>query len=334
MRQWSVILNPSEANPRKMNDLYAHGKLLISAEYMVMHGSSALAVPLQMGQSLKRTRSDNRNRFLWNALYENRRWFHTTIDPLHLKIVDSSDPDRAIRLRNMLEACIELMPSFQKELFRWDVETSLEFSPQWGFGSSSTLTALLAEWAEVNPLDLHFMTARGSGYDVACAIADGPILYKIRDGSPHYRHIPFRPPFSEHIYFAWLGMKQDTEAHLKQIEEKFKPGYEEIHHFSRLTEQLVAATDVQTFGDLMKEHEEALSGILGMERISDNRLSSLPGRVKSLGAWGGDFVMILSHVREADLFAYLHDRDIRVIFRYDDLVYDGTFKDHPARILQ
>jgi len=307
-----------------MNTLHAHGKLLISAEYMVMHGSSALAVPLQMGQSLERIRSDKKDLLLWDAFYENRKWFHATFDPLHLKILESNDHDKALRLRKMLEATIELMPSFQKELFRWDVETSLEFSPRWGFGSSSTLTVLLAEWAGINPLDLHFMTARGSGYDVACAIADGPIIYQIRDGSPQYRHIPFHPPFSDHIYFAWLGMKQNTEKHLDQVIEKIEPGYEDVHHFSRLTEQMIAATDLQTFGKLMDEHENALSQLLKMERISETRLKSLPGHVKSLGAWGGDFVMILSHVNEEELFTYLYDRDIQVIFRFDELVYDET----------
>ena len=312
-----------------MNTLYAHGKLLISAEYMVMHGSTALAVPLQMGQSLNRLPSENRDLFIWNAFYEKEKWFHARIDPIRLKVLETSNPQKAGRLRRMLEACIELMPSFQKELFRWDVETVLEFSPAWGFGSSSTLTALLAEWAEINPLDLHFMIASGSGYDVACANAEGPILYKIRDGSPHYRHIRFHPPFSDRIYFAWLGHKQDTEKHLDQVTGKIDPGYENIHRFSRLTEQMIAAADPVTFGKLIEEHEEALSGILEMERISAGRFSSLPGHVKSLGAWGGDFVMIVSGVSEKELFAYLRNRNIRVIFRYDDLVYDPTLMEDP-----
>ncbi|HER09817.1 MAG TPA: hypothetical protein ENO20_13000 [Bacteroides sp.] len=305
-----------------MNTFYAHGKLLISAEYMVMYGSSALALPLRVGQSLKKIRSDRRELFTWTALYEDRPWFRAAIDPLHMKIVESGDPEKALRLKKILEASIELMPSFQKELFTWDVETSLEFSPDWGFGSSSTLTALVAEWAEINPLDLHFKIAPGSGYDVACAIADGPIMYKIRDGSPQYRHIPFHPPFSDQIYFAWLGSKQHTDEHLKQVIEKINPGYEDLHRFSRLTEQMIAATDLRTFGNLMEEHEDALSGILGMEKIAATRFRSLPGHVKSLGAWGGDFVMIASEANAEDLFTYLHDMGIQVIFRYDDLVYD------------
>ena len=305
-----------------MNILKAHGKLLLSAEYMVMHGAAALAVPLLRGQQLERIRSQNRKVFSWKAFYEEQPWFRADIDPSNLRILDSDDPEKAERLRELIAACIELMPSFQQELFRWDVETRLDFSPQWGFGSSSTLIALMAEWVEVNPLDLHFMVSEGSGYDVACAIADGPIQYRLRDGSPHYRHIPFQPPFADRLYFAWLGTKQATSAHLKEV--RLKPGFETIHHFSELTRRMIECREAETFGKLMDEHEERLSRFLGMEMVSAQRLAGLPGHVKSLGAWGGDFVMILSGTGEKELFEYLQRKDIRVIFRYNELVYDRT----------
>ena len=76
----------------------------------------------------------------------------------------------------------------------------LDFSPHWGFGSSSTLISLLAEWAEVNPLDLHFMISDGSGYDVACAIADGPIIYKLRDHASPVSACSFQSPFQTDLF--------------------------------------------------------------------------------------------------------------------------------------
>ncbi|MCK4745619.1 MAG: hypothetical protein KAT15_01215 [Bacteroidales bacterium] len=307
-----------------MNTLYAHGKLLISAEYMVLHGSKALALPLRLGQSLQRIRTENTHALRWRAFYKDHLWFRATFDPGTLKIIDSSDPDKADYLKKMILACIELNPSFQEELFRLDVETHLEFAPEWGFGSSSTLTALLAEWAEVNPLDLHFMTSDGSGYDVACAIADGPVLYRLRDNAPHYQHVPFHPPFSNHLYFAWLGRKQPTALHLEKVTGTLQPGYETIHQFSGFTEDMVESTDLVSFRELMEEHEEVLSKQLGVEPVSTSRFPGIPGTVKSLGAWGGDFMMIASEANEKELFDYLYERDIKVIYRYGDLVYDGS----------
>lgn len=306
-----------------MEAIYAHGKLLISAEYMVLHGSKALAVPLQMGQVLRRSRSEDPEKFSWKAFDRNQLWFSATIDPLRMKVISTDDPIKAKYLCQLFKACIELMPSFQEDLFKWDVETHLEFSPEWGFGSSSTLIALLSEWAEVNPLELHFMISEGSGYDVACAISHGPIHYWLRDGEPHYQHVPFKPPFAEHLYFAWLGSKQPTAQHLRAVADQFRPGYEQIHRFSLLTEEMTQTVELGRFQSLMEEHEDILSGLLGIEKISGTLFNDFQGSVKSLGAWGGDFILIASAIPENELYDYLYSRKIEVIFRYQDLVYDG-----------
>ena len=305
-----------------MNPYYAHGKLLISSEYMVLHGSRALAVPLTLGQALKRHRAHQPGKFSWKAFYREQLWFSAILDPVHLKVIETTDRDAAGNLCALLRACIDLMPAFQEDLFKWDVETHLEFSPSCGFGSSSTLTALLSEWAEVNPLELHFMTSGGSGYDVACAIASGPILYWLRDDGPHYRHIRFHPPFSDQLYFAWLGSKQSTASHLRQVSPGFDPDYTAIHRFSTLTDQMVEASELNQFRALMEEHEEVLSELVGLERVASTRLPELPGSVKSLGAWGGDFVMIASPMPREELFAYLRGEGIDVIFPYQELVYE------------
>jgi mevalonate kinase len=306
-----------------MNRFYAHGKLLLSAEYMVIYGSKALALPLKQGQSLEITPTEDRSSFSWKAGYLDKTWFRARFDPGSLRILETSDQEKAVRLREMFAACIEMRPDFQEQLFRWDAVTNLEFSPDYGFGSSSTLTALVAEWAEVNPLELHFMVSEGSGYDVACALAEGPIIYKLRDQSPQYQHIPFSPPFSQQLWFAWLGRKEDTASHLEKISGSFSPGFEAINRFSQLTMAMAEASSLGEFRIVMEEHEDVLSRLLGMEKVS-RRLEGLPGSVKSLGAWGGDFVMIASEAMEETILDYLHGKDIHVVFNYKDLVYEGA----------
>ncbi len=299
----------------------AHGKLLLSAEYMVMHGSKALAVPLQKGQTLEIKHTESKQFFSWKAYYNSKLWFAADFDPGTLKILDATNPEMALRLKNIIQACIEMMPSFQESLFRKDAVTRLDFSPDYGFGSSSTLISLLAEWAEVNPLDLHFMVSEGSGYDVACALADGAITYKLRDDLPQYQHIPFYPSFRENIWFAWLGRKQPTESHLREVARKINPGFDTIYKFSELTRAMIEATTLSEFRLVMEEHEEELSRILGKERISSS-FKSLPGSIKSLGAWGGDFVMIASEVGRESLEAYLAGEGIHTLYSYEELVYE------------
>jgi len=195
-----------------MNILQARGKLLISAEYMVLHGSQALVLPLNKTQSLHKLKSGDRTRFSWNAYHGTNLWFRAEFRASNLEIVGTSDREKAEKLQLLLKACMELDPLFQRELHIWDVETRLDFSPEWGFGSSSTLTALLAEWAGINALDLHFMVSEGSGYDVACAVADHAIVYSLRGEVPHYEPVSFYPPAADQIHFVWLGSKQSRST--------------------------------------------------------------------------------------------------------------------------
>ncbi len=54
----------------------AHGKLLLSAEYMVMHGAKALAVPLKMGQTLEITHTESKpTPSTWKAFFNKKLWF-------------------------------------------------------------------------------------------------------------------------------------------------------------------------------------------------------------------------------------------------------------------
>jgi mevalonate kinase len=305
-----------------MKLLEAPGKLLLSAEYMVLHGSKALALPLKMGQSLQRTRSKDPGLFSWRAYQEENPWFSADFNASTLVIEDTTDPVKAEYLRRLIQTCIEMEPLFQKELFTWDVETRLDFSPDWGFGSSSTLMALMAEWAEINPLDLHFSISEGSGYDVACAIAGRPIIYRLSQDGPKYQPLSFYPPFADQLYFVWLGSKQATASHLAEMAGQLSPGFEEVHYFSSLTMSMTEVEELSDFQELMEEHEARLSELIKLERVAESRFPDLQGSVKSLGAWGGDFVMIATEQEPADLYNYLDKLGFATRFRYRDLIHE------------
>ncbi len=61
------------------------------------------------------------------------------------------------------------------------MNTHLDFPRDWGLGSSSTLINNVAQWAQVDPFDLHFKVSNGSGYDIACANEDSPIVYSTQN---------------------------------------------------------------------------------------------------------------------------------------------------------
>lgn len=303
-----------------MRQYHAHGKLLLSAEYLVMYGAKALAVPLKKGQSLEVSPSGSG--LHWSALEGEKTWFTARFRTGDLEVLETSDHQKASWLKQLLEACTDLNPGFSRKLSGTTATTRLEFPPEYGWGSSSTLIALLAWWAGADPMKLHFRVSEGSGYDVACARAAGPILYQLRSGMPQYEAVTFNPPFSKQLWFAWLGKKQPTAPHLRQMKKDRPPADQLTERFSGYTMEFLKATDLKTFREVMEVHETVLSEWLGTEPLQ-HRLMDFPGTVKSLGAWGGDFMMIASELPGDRLRESLKQKGIQVVYSFEELVYDG-----------
>jgi hypothetical protein len=167
------------------------------------------------------------------------------------------------------------------------------------------------------------MISEGSGYDVACAIADRAILYSLRGDVPHFEPVSFHPPWADRIYFVWLGSKQSTALHIKEIASRLHPSGDEVRYFSRLTRDMLGARELHAFRACMEEHEAKLSELTGQERVSVTRFPRLQGSVKSLGAWGGDFVMIASEQEPDVLYNYLDKLGFTTRFRFKDLIYEA-----------
>lgn len=310
-----------------MNTERAHGKLLLTAEYMVLHGATALALPLVKGQSMSLGSNRQSGLLKWSALAGGAPWFQASLDPDNLEIRSSNNGLMAERLVHLLRACLKLKPSFGKQLAHTRVETALDFNPEFGFGSSSTLIDLLARWADIDPLELHFSVSGGSGYDVACARASGPIQYRVEQREQassrktEIERVDFSPPFADSIFFAWLGNKQSSAESLVSHGVKLQPAESEVRYFSRLTEELLLASDLADFRRVMEEHEDAMAALLGMEPVV-TRFPGLDGSVKSLGAWGGDFVMIATELPEKKLAEYLCPLGMEVLYPFENLVHD------------
>ena len=183
-----------------MSHYQAHGKFLLTGEYLVLKGALALALPLKLGQSLS-VETFPETFLQWNAYKPDGPWFSVNLRPENLEIIDCDDRPKAEKLAQILKAVKQLNSSaFEKGLH---FETHLDFNPEWGFGSSSTLITNLARWANVNPYELLKLTFGGSGYDIASATAEQPIYYQVKtevpepvEGpTPMVEPVDFNPPF-------------------------------------------------------------------------------------------------------------------------------------------
>jgi mevalonate kinase len=214
---------------------YSNGKLLISGEYLVLKGAKALAVPLKFGQSLEVIPNTNDDFHLqWKALVKNGFWFEAILDIDSLDVIETSDLEKAIRLSKLLKKANAHNPIALKNAQGFEVLTNADFDINWGLGSSSTLVANVAKWFEVDAFKLHFATSSGSGYDIACADADGPVFYTLNDKQPLIEPAYFNPDFSNQLYFVYLGNKQQSQQSIKDFSDKLENRQKEIERISEI----------------------------------------------------------------------------------------------------
>ena len=273
-----------------LQSFYAKGKLLITGEYAVLDGALALAIPTKLGQSLE-IYSTNHQKLEWRSYdFDQTLWFECVFNS-DLEVLSSNDANKARVLQNILQQTILQNPSFSKELFGKLVKTKLEFNRLWGFGSSSTLIHLIGQWAQINPYKLLENTFGGSGYDIACAKASGPITFQIINREPKVQPAKINTQFFDQFHFIYLGEKQTSQKEITKYSQLKFDREEFSIQVSNITKKLISAQSVSEIISLLETHENMLSNTLGYPTVQESRFSSIPGSFKSLGAWGGDFVL-------------------------------------------
>ena len=305
---------------------YSHGKFLLTGEYLVLKGALALALPLKLGQTLT-VETVCTPSLQWNAYKPNGPWFSVTMNPENLEIINSDDQPKAEKLSEILKAVKQLNPAAFKDSLCF--ETRLDFDPNWGLGSSSTLIANLARWANVNPYELLKLTFGGSGYDIACATAEGPIYYQVKAEAPEpvegptlmVEPIDYNPPFAEHLFFIYQGQKQSSSKEIKAFLEKTNPidlqkDIEAVSEFSRAVPK---CQSLEEFAMLMQCHERIISRCIGQEPVQ-KRFPDFEGVLKSLGAWGGDFILAATEWDKSQVKEYFKGKGLEVVFGYKEIV--------------
>lgn len=287
---------------------------------MILHGAKGLAIPSKLGQSLK-VKESNGSDIVWKSYRKNgEMWFDAKFDLLGIEVVKTSDEAIANRLRKIIRAAIRNNSDFLSKWKKYTIETFMEFEPEWGLGSSSTLIHNIASWAEANPFHVYFGAEDGSGYDIACAGADGPLFYQLKDEEISYTTIDFNPSFKKYLYFIYSGTKQSSAEEVKAFNKRKDFSQDDINAISKISEDMVSASSLNVFEKLVEQHEEIMSKCLDRPKVKDDRFSDFWGSVKSLGAWGGDFVMVTSKESPEKTKAYFNQKGLDVCFTFDELL--------------
>tara|TARA_B100000767_G_C19778109_1_gene543932 strand:- start:2003 stop:2911 length:909 start_codon:yes stop_codon:yes gene_type:complete len=299
-----------------MFEFYSPGKLLITGEYFVLSGATAFALPTFKGQRMQVIQIENPV-LKWKSYTNSQEiWINTTLSLVDFECVESSNtPLPLIQKLQKILRCIRLMqPHFCSSGF--EVITQLEFDRNWGFGSSSTLINNLAQWAVVNPYKLLDLTIGGSGYDIAVAQAKKPILFTRNQYSPSIEPLEFNPDFINELYLVYLNQKQDSQKEVTAYKKRKQPKLEQIDQISQISLALTNSNSLKDFNKLLLTHERLVGTILDKEPIQKRLFPDFNGQIKSLGAWGGDFILATGSTS----ISYFKKKGFSTILSYNDII--------------
>jgi len=301
-----------------MTRYYSHGKLLISGEYLILEGAIGLAVPTVQGQDLVVEQTDT-GRLHWKSVDENEKtWFTAEFDLEDFELLRHSGDERVGgQLQRILRTARKMNSRFLIASEGCQVRTALEFSRNWGLGSSSTLVNNIAKWADRNPFRLLFDSFGGSGYDIACANSEKPLFYRLEGKQPKAYQVDFDPSFKKNLFFVYLNVKQSSKASIAQFQEVQDFDDQTLDHISAISKELVRCGNQKDFNLLLEEHERIMGSVLGETPIHQRYFEDFPGQIKSLGAWGGDFVLAST---ETDPRDYFRKKGFKTVIPYDKMV--------------
>lgn len=299
-----------------MQSYYAPGKILLVGEYAVTKGFEGLAVPVKTGQWMDvwefNSPGNAEDRLIFNALdLHGSTWFSESFDIEFLKRnsanyadAPSTNASTDSEDSHLLKVLTLVSPNFWKPGKSYRFETRLEFDRNSGLGSSSTFIELVCRYFKLDPFQVQDKVFGGSGYDVAIAAVQKPLIFWRTESDIHFRQWSLNPELTKDWKVVFLGNKVNSRTSTSQVndmlddlakDENYQMQIQKIIEIVRDAKELMA---VETGIEM---YQMFLSQLLGLVTpYTFFGVKPLPrGVCKWLGAWGGDMLLVNSVVWDA-----------------------------------
>ena len=281
---------------------------MLFGEYLVLNGSDCLAFPLKFGQTLAVTKSDE---LIWESYSKHGMWFSVSMSS-DFAILDTNNTEVAEILRNLFVVIRTEKPDLD---FNQRFKAEANFELNWGLGSSSTLISLLSQWSGVDAKKLLEASFGGSGYDVACATAGGPIIYANGEVK---KEVPLPESITDKLLFIYLGNKQNSREEIKRFK-KTSVAQHQVDTMNEIISNALQTDKIEVFEEQLDRSEELISSIIGTIQLKQRLFADYPYSIKSLGAWGGDF--FLATVRDLKTAkSYFEAKGYDTLFTYQEFI--------------
>ena len=136
-------------------------------------------------------------------------------------------------------------------------------------------------------------------------------------GKPKALQVDFDPPFKTDLYFVHLNQTPSSRESLAVYEEVQDFSDQTLDHISAIGKEIARCATRGDFDMLIKEHERIIGKVLGQPPVQEELFSDFGGQIKSLGAWGGDFVLASSAENPTD---YFKSKGFRTVIPYSELI--------------
>lgn len=298
---------------------YSNGKLLITGEYVVLDGAKAFALPTKFGQNLIIEEANNQIIHWKSHDYDGNIWFEAEI-PFE-SVIRKERFDESHNIKNtlieILHEAYQMNSDFITQAKGYRITTELTFPKFWGLGTSSTLINNIAQWLQIDAFELLRKSFGGSGYDLACAQNNSPILYRLVDEKPVVETIAFEPDFLDKIYFVYLNKKQSSKNAITSYLNQRGNIDQTIQKIDKITNLVIQSTAPKEFALALQQHEIEMSAVLELQTVQEVLFYDFKGIVKSLGAWGGDFVLAISKENPT---SYFKEKGYEIVIPYANMI--------------
>ena len=294
----------------------SHGKLMITGEYFVLHGAKSLLLPTKFFQDMTVSTFNEEALVLWESYDQNNnKWFSAEFDLPNLSIRGSETKEK-IFLEKILDFVAKKKPNIFENNCGINIKTRMDFNRSWGLGSSAILINNLSNYFGLDPFEVSKNVTNSSGADIASTKISKPIIFSINDKKPYYKEVHFNPPFSKNLLFVYLNKKQSSEKEVEKFK-KIRIEDDEIRTISEITNQVLTCKKIDDFNDLIEKHESIISSKIKKETVKNTLFKDFNGCIKSLGAWGGDFVLACGH---DNLKNYFKNKGFGISYSFNEML--------------
>ena len=134
---------------------------------------------------------------------------------------------------------------------------------------------------------------------------------------PQVAQAKFNPPFKDSLYFVYLNQKQNSKKAIEAYRGQAFDRGQLVNQLSSITQKMIQTTSLAQFEALIEEHEAILSEVLGLQPVKSRLFPDYNGAIKSLGAWGGDFILVTG---DESSIVFFKEKGFETIFSYNQMI--------------